>query len=157
MKAVLVVYHIEMWKLGGMSNAVLHNEVAPGQLEISRIFALSCVSCRPKSSLPGRLVSMRQQVWSHVVASSMDLEILKLGVERRHWTKPLRAWEDERRAASFCRLVLVLASAIDVHGDTLRAKIQHAGDDHRLGAHEAPLVIITLCFVVAVRDMSQIF
>ena len=35
MRTVLVDFHIEMWKLGGMSNPVMHNEVAPGQLEIS--------------------------------------------------------------------------------------------------------------------------
>ena len=86
----------------------------------------------------------------------MDLEILKLEVEHRHWTKTLRAWQDERGAASFVALVSVLADAINVHGYTLRPKIQHAGNDQRLGAHEAPLVIIPLCFVVAVRDMSQI-
>ena len=49
---------------------------------------------------------MRQQVWSHFFASSMDLEI-------------------------------------------------HAGDDHLLGAQEAPSTIISLCLMVAVRDMSQ--
>ena len=32
-----------MWKLGGMSNPVMHNEVAPGQHETSQIFALSNV------------------------------------------------------------------------------------------------------------------
>ena len=48
-RAVIVVFHIEMWKLGGMSNAVLHNEVEPGQLEISPIFALSCVSAGQKA------------------------------------------------------------------------------------------------------------
>ena len=34
----------EVWSLGGMSNAVMHNEVAPGQLEISPVFALTSVS-----------------------------------------------------------------------------------------------------------------
>ena len=87
---------------------------------------------------------MRQQERSHFVASSMDLEILYRVVEHRHWTKPLRAWEDERRAASFCRLVSVLADAINVLGDTRRAKIQHAGCYHRLGAHEVQPVIIPL-------------
>ena len=42
-KAVLVDFHTEMWKLG-ISDAVMHNEVAPGQQEISPIFASSNVS-----------------------------------------------------------------------------------------------------------------
>merc|ERR1712136_536801 len=42
-KRVLGDFHTEMWKLG-MSNAVMHNEVAPGQHEISPIFALTNVS-----------------------------------------------------------------------------------------------------------------
>ena len=48
-KAFLVDFHTETWKLGGMSNAVMLNEVAPGQHEISPIFALSCVSAGQKS------------------------------------------------------------------------------------------------------------
>ena len=55
----------------------------------------------------------------------------------------------------FVVFVLVLADATNVHGDTPRASIGHAGNDHRLGAQEAPAAIISPCFVVSVRDMSQ--
>ena len=95
-KAVLVHFHTEMWKLG-MSNAVMHNEVASGQHEISPIFALKNMSADQNA--------LCQDVCS-------------------------------QRAST--------ANAINVHGDTLRASIGHAGNDHRLGAQEAPLAIISL-------------
>ena len=47
-KAVLVDFHTEMWKLD-KSNAVMHHEVAPGQHEISPFFALSRVSAGQKA------------------------------------------------------------------------------------------------------------
>jgi glutamine synthetase len=45
------------------------------------------------------------------------------------------------------RFVVVLAAvlrAVDVHADLLRATIAHAGNDHRLGANEAPPAIISV-------------
>ena len=102
MKAVLIDFHTEMWKLG-ISNAVMHNEVAPGQHEISPIFALSNVSadqnalCQDVASKHGLTLLLDE----NLMRASMNLENIVTGVELGHWTKPSRAREDERRAAGF--------------------------------------------------------
>ena len=80
----------------------------------------------------------------------MDLENIIAGVEHGHWTKSLRAWEDERRAAGFVALVSVLANAIDVHGDALRASMGHAGNQ------EPPAIISLetgLCLEEHLKDV----
>ena len=49
-RIVFVDFHTEMWRFGGMSNAVMHNEVASGQHEILPIFAL--MTCLGKLERP---------------------------------------------------------------------------------------------------------
>ena len=50
----------------------------------------------------------------------------------------------EHKQARFIALVACLARTIHVHGDTLRASVGTAGNDHRLGAQEAPPAIMSL-------------
>ena len=79
----------------------MHNEVAPGQDEISRIFALSNVSVDQNA--------LCQDVFSQCTSEhgltlllhknlsvGRILKILQLEFQHEHWTKSLRAWEDER-------------------------------------------------------------
>ena len=49
-RIVFVDFHTEMWRFGGMSNAVMHNEVTSGQHEILPIFAL--MTCLGKLERP---------------------------------------------------------------------------------------------------------
>ena len=50
----------------------------------------------------------------------------------------------EEKQARFIALVACLARTIHVHGDTLRTSVGTAGNDHRLGAQEAPPAIMSL-------------
>ena len=71
-----------MSKLGGMSNDVMLNEVAPGQNEISSIFALSSVSADQKALCQDVL---SQRASKHGLTLLLILLILLLGIEHRHW------------------------------------------------------------------------
>lgn len=50
----------------------------------------------------------------------------------------------EEDQASFIAMVAALARALHVHGDVIRTGVATAGNDHRLGAQEAPPAIISL-------------
>jgi glutamine synthetase len=50
----------------------------------------------------------------------------------------------EQDQASFIALVACLARALHIHGDVVRVGVATAGNDHRLGAQEAPPAIISL-------------
>merc|ERR1719238_259424 len=54
------------------------------------------------------------------------------------------AGKNDKDQASFTTMVTCLANAIHKHGDTLRTSVGTAGNDHRLGAQEAPPAIMSL-------------
>jgi len=149
-KAVLVDFHTEMWKLG-MSNAVMHNEVAPGQHEISPIFALSNVSADQNALCQdvlsqcaikhGLTLLLHEKPFAGINGSGKHCNWGLNTDTGRNLYVPGKTSEEQQVFVAF---VSVLAYAINVHGDTLRASIGHAGNDHRLGAQEAPPAIISL-------------
>ena len=149
-KAVLVDFHTEMWKLG-MSNAVMHNEVAPGQHEISPIFALSNVSADQNALCQdvlsqcaikhGLTLLLHEKPFAGINGSGKHCNWGLNTDTGRNLYVPGKTSKEQQIFVAF---VAVLAHAINVHGDTLRASIGHAGNDHRLGAQEAPPAIISL-------------
>ena len=50
----------------------------------------------------------------------------------------------EEKQARFITFVAALARAVHLHGDVIRTGVATAGNDHRLGAQEAPPAIISL-------------
>jgi len=149
-KAVLVDFHTQMWKLG-MSNAVMHNEVAPGQHEISPIFALSNVSadqnalCQDVLShsamAHGLTLLLHEKPFAGINGSGKHCNWGLNTDTGKNLYVPGKTKQDQQ---TFVAFVAALTYAIKNHGDALRASIGHAGNDHRLGAQEAPPAIISL-------------
>ena len=139
----------------------MHNELAPGQHEISPIFALSNVFVDQKALCQNVSFPIHQRTRSHFVPSQKPfagriLKRLQQGFEHEHWTKSFACLG--RRAKSSRSLspssrswrtpVTFMVTPCSQISNTLVMI-------YRLGAQEAPPAIISLCFVVAVRDMSQ--
>eukprot|EP01006_Ploeotia_vitrea_P016050 TRINITY_DN46519_c0_g1_i2.p1 TRINITY_DN46519_c0_g1~~TRINITY_DN46519_c0_g1_i2.p1 ORF type:complete len:777 (+),score=491.56 TRINITY_DN46519_c0_g1_i2:123-2453(+) len=149
-RAFLKDVQTKMWKLG-ISFHCLHNEVAPSQHEVSPIFTLTNVAADQN------VVAMEVL---HEVAAKHDLAVLMhekpfagLNGSGKHnnWGLntdagtnlfvPGKTVDEQRR---FITLVAALARTLDLHGDLLRIGISSAGNDHRLGAQEAPPAIMSL-------------
>ena len=143
---------LELWKLG-VSAKTEHNEVAPGQHELAPIFeeanlavdhnqltmeilqkqagrhGLECLLHeKPFAGVNG---SGKHNNWS--VATDTGLNLLNPG-KRPH-----------ENQLFLLTLACVLA-AVDTHADLLRLSAAKVGNDHRLGADEAPPAIIS-CFL----------
>lgn len=143
---------LELWKLG-VSAKTEHNEVAPGQHELAPIFeeanlavdhnqltmeilqkqagrhGLECLLHeKPFAGVNG---SGKHNNWS--VATDTGLNLLNPG-KRPH-----------ENQLFLLTLACVLA-AVDTHADLLRLSAANVGNDHRLGADEAPPAIIS-CFI----------
>ena len=143
---------LELWKLG-VSAKTEHNEVAPGQHELAPIFeeanlavdhnqltmeilqkqagrhGLECLLHeKPFTGVNG---SGKHNNWS--VATDTGLNLLNPG-KRPH-----------ENQLFLLTLACVLA-AVDTHADLLRLSAANVGNDHRLGADEAPPAIIS-CFL----------
>ena len=64
-----------------------------------------------------------------------------MGPDGKNWLKP---GDNPHENAKFMALIVALMQAVDRHADLLRASVASAGNDHRLGANEAPPAIMSL-------------
>ena len=150
MRSFLDMAREEMWELG-ISIDCTHHEVAPAQLEISPIFSLS--------NLAADTNVLAMEVLSDL-AFDNDLAVLFhekpfAGIngsgKHNNWGLntdkgnnlfvPGDGTYENRRFIAF---VVALLRATHKHGDLLRIGVSTAGNDHRLGAQEAPPAIFTL-------------
>jgi glutamine synthetase len=149
-KACLVEFHGEMWKLG-CSNVVMHNEVAPGQHEWSPIFSLTNVGadqnalamdvlnqCAMKQGLT---LLLHEKPFAGINGSGKHCNWGLNTDTGKNLYVPGKTAQDQQVFVTF---VTALAHACKNYGDTLRASIGHAGNDHRLGAQEAPPAIVSI-------------
>merc|ERR1712137_417155 len=135
----------EFWKLG-IPNSTRHREVAPGQYEMAPSFE------RANQANDNNLIMMqvmREVAKRHgltVLLHEKPFANLNGSGKHNNWSfgtnkytsffKPENPWFNLATAA-FVR-------GIHLHGDLLRASVATAGNDHRLGGHEAPPGIMSI-------------
>ena len=139
----------ELWKLG-VPAKTKHNEVAPCQHELAPIFEEGAVA------IDNNLITMEMM---KLVASRHGLvclqhekpfEYVNGSGKHNNWSivadgknllDPSDAPEENLQFLVFLTCVI---AAVDTHADLLRASVASAGNDHRLGANEAPPAIISI-------------
>jgi glutamine synthetase len=149
-EAVMTQVRNRLWEIG-VTISVMHNEVAPSQHEISPIFTLSA----------------RAADWNMIAMEMLHRVAYENGMAALLHEKPFKGlngsgkhnnWgintdtganlfvvgktpAEQRR---FVAMVAALMRAVRHHGDLLRIGVSTSGNDHRLGAQEAPPAIFTL-------------
>jgi glutamine synthetase len=150
-RAVLNEVRDELWEMG-VSIDVMHNEVAPGQHEITPIFSLSEEAADSNilamkvleevSERHGLAVLFHEKPFKGINGSGKHNNLSYQTTNTKYnLCAPGKDVDSQRRFAAF---MAAFARAVHVHGDVLRMGISSAGNDHRLGAQEAPPAILTL-------------
>ena len=121
-KAFMADLDEELWKLG-ITAKTEHNEVAPCQHEMAPIFLLHE---KPFEGING---SGKHNNW----ALSTD--------EGENLLDPGKTPKDN---AQFLLFLTAVIKAVDEYQDLLRISVASAGNDHRLGANEAPPAIVSI-------------
>ncbi|HAC31919.1 MAG TPA: glutamine synthetase type III [Treponema sp.] len=140
----------ELWKLGILSKTK-HNEVAPAQHEMAPIFTTTNLSA-DQNQLTMQL--MKQVALKHglycLLAEKPFAGVNGSG-KHNNWSMStddgfnlLEPGETPRENAQFLLLLTAVIKAVDKHQDLLRDSVASAGNDHRLGANEAPPAIISM-------------
>ena len=140
----------EMLKLD-ISFHTLHNEVAPAQHEISPIFTLTnkgtdqnVVAMEILQDVAikhGLICLLHEKPFAGINGSGKHNNWgLNTNTGSNLFLPGKTDFENER----FVVFVAALTRALDLHGDIVRVGIATAGNDHRLGAQEAPPAIISL-------------
>ncbi len=139
----------ELWKLG-VAAKTKHNEVAPCQHELAPMFTISNVA------IDHNLLTMElmRTIASHYGLVCLQHEKPFEGIngsgKHNNWsiaTDSENLLDPGKTPASNLRFLVFLAAviqAVDDYQDLLRISVASAGNDHRLGANEAPPAVISI-------------
>ena len=140
----------ELWKLGVLSKTK-HNEVAPAQHEVAPIFSTTNVAADHNQLTMEILkkVANRHGLWCLLnekpyegINGSGKHNNWSLGtVEGENLFKPGRNPHDN---VQFLLFLAAVIKAVDDYAELLRLSVATAGNDHRLGANEAPPAIVSI-------------
>ena len=152
---------VQLWKLG-VSAKTRHNEVAPSQHELAPVYAT--VSVATDHNLLTMEV-LKKTAERHGLACLLHEKPFK-GVngsgKHNNWsisTDPgvtlLSPGKDPANNLLFLATVAAVIKAVHEHADLLRLSVATAGNDHRLGANEAPPAIISIYLGDQLSDIFE--
>lgn len=139
----------ELWRLG-IPAKTRHNEVAPAQFEIAPVFEELNLAVDHNMVI---MEVLRQTAERHnLVCLLHEKPFAGINGSGKHnnWsisygkTNLLKPGNDPHQNAIFLTTLCAVIQAIDRHSDILRSATAGAGNDHRLGANEAPPAIISI-------------
>ena len=140
----------KMWELG-ISIDCAHNEVAPAQHEMSPIFSLANLAADTNILA---MEVLRDLAFDHeltVLFHEKPFAGINGNGKHTNWSLNTDTGgnlfvpgKDKHENRRFIAFIAALLRGVNKHGDLLRCGVSTAGNDHRLGAQEAPPAIITL-------------
>lgn len=140
----------ELWKLGILSKTK-HNEVAPAQHELAPIFTttnlaadgnqLTMEMMKKVAVRHGLVCLLHEKPFAGVNGSGKHNNWSLSTDTGENLLEPGNTPEDN---AQFLLILTAIIKGIDEYQDLLRVSVATAGNDHRLGANEAPPAIISM-------------
>lgn len=140
----------ELWKLGILSKT-RHNEVAPAQHELACFFGTTNLSTdhnqlvmrvmRKVAKRHGLTCLLHEKPFDGINGSGKHNNWSMATAEGVNLLDPGKSPEDN---AQFLLFLCAVIRAVDIHQDLMRLTVASAGNDHRLGSHEAPPAIISV-------------
>ena len=140
----------ELWKLGVYAKTE-HNEVAPAQHELAPVFTTGNIAAdqnqltmeimQKVAARHGMVCLLHEKPFAGVNGSG----------KHNNWSMStntgynlLEPGDDPATSAQFMLILTAVIKAVDEYADLLRISVASAGNDHRLGANEAPPAIISM-------------
>ena len=149
----------ELWKLG-VSAKTQHNEVAPAQHELAPVYA-QCNIATDNNQL--MMEVMKKVAYRHgLVCLLHEKPFAGVNGSGKHnnWSittdDGINLLEPGKTPHENIQFLLVLGAimkAVDTHADLLRESASDVGNDHRLGANEAPPAIISMFLGEQLEDV----
>ncbi len=139
----------ELWKLG-IPARTKHNEVAPCQHELAPIFEQGSVAIDNNLLTMEKLKLMATHYGLACLEHEKPFEYVNGSGKHDNWSLSadsenlLEPGDNPEDNLQFLVFLACLVAAVDEHADLLRAAVASAGNDHRLGANEAPPAIVSI-------------
>ncbi|MDD3164667.1 MAG: glutamine synthetase III [Oscillospiraceae bacterium] len=142
--------NVELWKLG-IPATTQHNEVAPAQHEMAPIYSMANMAVDQNQLA---METMKRAATKHGLVCLLH-EKPYAGVngsgKHNNWSigtddgkNLLDPGKNPNENLQFQLVLACILKGVDVHADLLRLSASDVGNDHRLGANEAPPAIISI-------------
>lgn len=140
----------ELWKLG-VSAKTQHNEVAPAQHELAPVYAEANVAVDHNQMIMETLKRVAQRHGLMCLLHEKPFAGVNGSGKHNNWSiitddgiNMLNPGETPHENVQFLLVLACILKAVDKHADLLRQAAADVGNDHRLGANEAPPAIISI-------------
>jgi glutamine synthetase len=151
----------ELWKLG-IPSKTRHNEVCPAQFEVAPVFEeqnlavdhnmLTMDILKRVAEKHGFVCLLHEKPYAGVNGSGKHNNWSISGPDGKNWLSP---GDNPHENAKFLTVICALMKAIDTNAGMLRAAVATAGNDHRLGANEAPPAILSIFLGEQLYDIIE--
>mgnify|MGYP002708240160 FL=1 len=153
--------NLELWKLG-VTAKTQHNEVAPAQHELAPIYETANIAVDHNQLV---IEAMKRVAYKHDLRCLLH-EKPYAGVngsgKHDNWSittdngvNLLDPGDTPNKNIQFLLVLACILKAVDVHADLLRQSASDVGNDHRLGANEAPPAIISVFLGEQLEDVVK--
>lgn len=140
----------ELWKLGILAKTE-HNEVAPAQHELAPIFTLVNTATDHNQLTMEIMKKIAERHGLMCLLAEKPFKGVNGSGKHNNWSLTtdtgvnlLDPGETPAENLQFLLFLCATIKAVDEYQDILRASVASAGNDHRLGAHEAPPAIVSV-------------
>lgn len=153
----------ELWKLG-VTAKTQHNEAAPAQHELVPIFAQCNVAVDHNQLVMETLKQVAYRHGLHCLLHEKPFEGVNGSGKHNNWSlitdDGINLFDPGKKPHENMQFMLMLTCilrAVDRHAELLRESAADVGNDHRLGANEAPPAIISVYLGAQLEDvLSQL-
>lgn len=153
--------NVELWKLG-VTAKTQHNEAAPAQHELAPIYDDANLAADHNQMI---MEAMKRVAGRHGMTCLLHEKPFQ-GVngsgKHDNWSLTtddginlLNPGDNPHENLQFLLILACVLKAVDVHADLLRESAANVGNDHRLGAHEAPPAIISVFLGEQLEDVIR--
>ena len=140
----------ELWKLGIYAKTE-HNEVAPGQHELAPIYTTTNIAADHNQLTMEMMQTVAARHGLVCLLHEKPFEGVNGSGKHNNWSIDtddgiglLRPGRSPHENAQFLLFLSAVIQAVDDYQDLLRISVATAGNDHRLGANEAPPAVISI-------------
>lgn len=140
----------ELWKLGVYARTE-HNEVAPAQHELAPVFTTSNIATDQNQLTMEIMKNVARRHGMVCILHEKPFAGVNGSGKHNNWSMStdtginlLEPGKSPHENAQFLLFLAAMIKGVDEYQDLLRVSVADAGNDHRLGASEAPPAIVSM-------------
>ena len=151
----------ELWRLG-IPSKTRHNEVAPAQFEMAPVYEPTSVGSDHNMLVMSTMKRLAPQHGLTLLMHEKPFKGVNGSGKHNNWSMGtddgenlLEPGHDPHANAQFLAVLAAIIRGVHINSDLLRATVADAGNDHRLGANEAPPAIVSIFLGEQLEDVVK--